>query len=439
MSLPKVAIVGRPNVGKSTLFNRLAGRMISIVDAQAGVTRDRLSTICQADNQYFEVVDTGGYGIKDLDDLGGEVERQITYALEQASLILFVVDVQTGITPLDRQLAHRLRCVEKPLLMLANKVDDEKHRPGASEFLALGFDKIICVSAGHGYGMSDLLEAIGRQLPDEQTAPAEPVMKIAIVGPRNAGKSTFINTLAGEDRVIVSEIPGTTRDAIDVRFELGGQPFLAIDTAGVRKKSRIKDSIEFYSLSRAERSVRRADVILLMIDAAEPVGQITKKLGGYIVENYKPCVIVVNKYDLAAGKASLEDYGDYLGKQLSGLRFAPIAMTSGRDGTNVRETIKLAGNLFEQASTRVPTGQLNAVIERIRTEKPPSSSKAKGIPRFYYASQIDICPPTIVLFVNDRQAYTEGYQRYLINRFRELLPFKEVPIRLLIRERTRST
>jgi GTP-binding protein len=244
--------------------------------------------------------------------------------------------------------------------------------------------------------------------------------------------------LAGEDRVIVSEIPGTTRDAIDVRFELGGQPFLAIDTAGVRKKSRIKDSIEFYSLSRAERSVRRADVILLMIDAAEPVGQITKRLGGYIVENYKPCVIVVNKYDLAAGKASLEDYGDYLGKQLSGLRFAPIAMTSGRDGTNVRETIKLAGNLFEQASTRVPTGQLNAVIERIRTEKPPSSSKAKGIPRFYYASQIDICPPTIVLFVNDRQAYTEGYQRYLINRFRELLPFKEVPIRLLIRERTRS-
>lgn len=446
MALPVVVIIGRPNVGKSTLFNRLAGRMISIVDPQPGVTRDRLSTVCQvgesADGEeggkYFELVDTGGYGIEDLDTIGPQVERQIGYALERAGLILFLVDAHTGINPLDRQLAKILRRLEKPMIPVANKVDNDRLRVEASEMLRLGFDNIECISAAHGYGISDLLDVIGQRLSTTEPAPAEPVMKFAIVGPRNAGKSTFINALAGEDRVIVSEIPGTTRDAVDVRFELDGKTFLAIDTAGVRKKRQIRDSIEFYGMARAERSIRRADVILLMLDASESVGQVTKKLAGYIIENYKPCLIAVNKWDLAAGRADIEDYGQYLGKQLPGLTFAPISLTCARDGTNVDQTVKLAMKLFEQASTRVSTGKLNAVVETIRKQRPPSASRAKGYPRFYYATQIDTHPPTIVLFVNDRAAYTPTYQRFVINRFRELLPFEEIPIRLLIRERTRK-
>ncbi len=421
------------------MFNRLAGRMISIVDAKAGITRDRLSVICHADDRYFELVDTGGYGIEDLDALGPEVERQIRFALDRADLIIFLVDVQSGITPLDRRVADILRREQVPVLVVANKVDDRVHEYAMHEFESLGLGVPQPISALHGTGISDLLEEVARRLPpsDEQ-APAEPIMQMAIVGPRNAGKSTFINTLAGEERVIVSEIPGTTRDAVDVRFQIGNRTFLAIDTAGVRKKGKIRESVDFYSYVRAERSIRRADVILLMVDASQPIAQITKKLAGYITENCKPCVIVINKWDLAVGKADIQDYAEYVEKTMPGLSFAPISLTCAKDAINVQETVKLAYKLFEQASTRVSTGQLNEAIEEIRKAKAPSGAKSKARPRFYYATQIGVRPPTIVLFVNDRQAFGEDYQRFIVNRFRDLLPFAEVPIRLMVRERTRS-
>jgi len=220
-----------------------------------------------------------------------------------------------------------------------------------------------------------------------------------------------------------------------VRFEIDGKTFLAIDTAGVMKKSSMKENVDFYSSVRAERSIRRADVVLLVIDAAETVGQVTKKLAGYIVENYKPCVIVVNKWDLAHGKADINDYQKYIEKMLTGLPFAPISLTCAMDGTNVRATIKLAEKIFQQASTRVSTGELNKAVEFIRSAKPPSSPRHKTYPKFYYATQIDVRPPTIVMFVNDVEAFDTEYQRYLINRMREILPFKEIPIRLLVRQR----
>jgi len=436
MSLPVVAIVGRPNVGKSTLFNRLAGRRISIVDAQAGVTRDRLSTLCRADDRYFELVDTGGYGIEDVDQLTRQIERQLRYAIAQATLILFLVDAHDAVTALDRRLAQILRAAAKPVLCVANKVDSPSHEPMVHEFAALGFDTPLPVSALTGRGITGLLQVVTGRLPDlEEGGPAEPIMKLAVVGPRNSGKSTFINALAGAERVIVSEIPGTTRDAVDVRFEMDGRTFLAIDTAGVRKKSKLKEPVDFYSFTRAERSIRRADVVLLLIDAALRVGQVTKNLAGYIVENYKPCVIVVNKWDLAVGKADIEDYGEYLAKMFPALRFSPICLTCATDGTNVRETVNTAYTLFQQACYRVPTAKLNEAIEQVRTIRPPSASRPRGHPKFYYATQVAIRPPTIVIFVNDVQAFTAEYQRFIANRFRELLPFAEIPIRLIVRER----
>lgn len=436
MSLPVVAIVGRPNVGKSTLFNRLVGRMISIVDDRPGITRDRLSEICQVDDRYFELVDTGGFGIEELDKLSEQVEKQIKLAIESADLVLFVVDAQAGITPLDSKLANILRTQNKPILLLANKADNKNLGYQSSVFLKFGMGEPMPISALHGMGKDALFEAVLERLSHELTAPPSPIMKLALVGARNVGKSTFINALAGQDRVIVSEIPGTTRDSVDVRFEIDGRTFLAIDTAGVMKKGKIREDVDFYSSVRAERSIRRADVVLLLIDAAERVGQVTKKLAGYITENFKPCVIVINKWDLAQGKADLEDYHDYIEKILPGMPYAPISLTSAHDGTNVRATIKLAESLFQQAKTRVSTGELNRAIEMIRDAKPPSASKKRGYPKFYYATQIDICPPTIVMFVNDADAFGTEYQRYVINRMREILPFKEVPVRLIIRQRS---
>jgi GTP-binding protein len=438
--LPIVPIIGRPNVGKSTLFNRLAGRMISIVDAVAGVTRDRLSIICQAADQYIELYDTGGYGIEDLDELGAQVERQIQFALAKADLIVFLVDAQAGAETLDREMAAILRKSDKPVMLVANKVDDAKHRSRAdAEFTSFGFGAPVYVSALHGEGMEYLLCEIAKRVPNpSDVVPTEPVMEMAIVGPRNAGKSTFINALAGEERVIVSEIPGTTRDSIDVRFEMDGRTFIAIDTAGVRRKTNLVNSLEFYGISRSERSIRRADVILLMLDAAAEVGQILKKLAGTIVSEHKPCVIVINKWDLAVGKAELEAYQEYIDKQLTGLRHAPICATCARDGVNVRETVQIAYKLFQQASQRLSTARLNEAIEEVRRRRPPTGSKARSIPRFYYATQIGTLPPTIVMFVNDKDAFTPEYQRYIVNSLRELLPFEEVPIRLLIRERGRG-
>ncbi|HEY3787280.1 MAG TPA: ribosome biogenesis GTPase Der, partial [Urbifossiella sp.] len=278
MSLPIVAIVGRPNVGKSALFNWLAGKRISIVDPTAGVTRDRVSTVVQSGERYFELMDTGGMGIVDIDNLTEDVEQQIQFAIDSAAVVVFVVDIRDGIAPLDEEVAARLRVVNKPVVFAANKADTDKLATFSGEFPRLGYGEPVLVSAEQKLGKQELFDAIVKKLPPDsgELPPADPALKLAIVGRRNVGKSTFINSLAEANRVIVSEVPGTTRDSIDVRFERDGKSFVAIDTAGVQKKATLANDIEYYSSHRAERSVRRADVVLQFFDARHRIGRVDK-------------------------------------------------------------------------------------------------------------------------------------------------------------------
>ncbi len=437
MALPVVAIVGRPNVGKSSLLNCVAKRRVSIVEPTAGVTRDRVShTISLSDDFYFEMVDTGGYGVEDPDQLTAHIERQIFIAVEQAALILFVVDAKDGIMPLDREVAERLRRYADRVVLIANKVDEPVQEPAAAEFARLGYGEPLPFSAVQRFGRSDLIALIAERLAGQAgRPPEEPIMKLAVVGRRNTGKSTFINALAGEERVIVSEKPGTTRDAIDVTFEQDGRIFVAIDTAGVRKKSKMADAIEYYGYTRAERSIRRADVVLLFIDAPAPVTQVDKKLAALVRAEYKPCVVVINKWDLAKGRASTADYGAYLSKVCPELDYAPMVFTTATENHNVDAAVDVAWSLFKQAGIRLGTGQLNAALSAILAERGPAAKRGAKRPRIYYATQVAAQPPTIVMFVNDPQALTQDYQRYLLNRMRDGLPFHEVPIKLLLRAR----
>jgi GTP-binding protein len=414
------------------LFNALAGRMISVVEPTPGVTRDRVSAIIEKNNCYFELVDTGGYGIVDADHLEKDVHQQIQRAIESADLVLFVVDIRDGIMSLDQTITRLLRKHNLKVLGVANKADAQSKFPEAGEFGRLGFGEFLCVSAKNNINKDVLLDTIIDRLKIVESAkPAEPVMRIAIVGKRNAGKSSIVNAIVGDDRVIVSETPGTTRDAVDIRFEKDGQTIVVIDTPGVKKKSKLADSIEFYSFVRATSSVRRADVVLLMIDATTPVSQPDKKLAQLIAEENKACIIVVNKWDLAKDSADTGQYEDYLTKLLPGLRHAPIAFTTASKGKNVKSVLDLAAELFKQATTWIPTPKLNRAFEIIK-ETQPGSSKI-GRPKIYYATQVAINPVTILMFVNKADLFDESYRRFVVSRLSDLLPIAEVPIRLFVR------
>jgi GTP-binding protein len=435
MALPVVAIIGRPNVGKSSLLNALAGQRISIVEPTAGVTRDRVSTIIGKDDRYFELVDTGGYGIVDSDRLSSHIEQQILQAMESANLVLFMVDIRDGLVPLDQTIAQLLRKNNLGVIGVANKADTAKMFPAAAEFAKLGFGDFLCVSVKNNLNKADLLDVIIDRLAHMETPkPVEPVMKIAIVGKQNVGKSTLVNAMVGAERVIVSETPGTTRDAVDVRFEKDGKTIVVIDTAGVRKKSKIVDSIEFYSYVRATRSIQRADVVLFMIDATVPVSQVDKKLARYIAGEYKSCIIVVNKWDLAKETAATEDYEEYLTKLLPGLKYAPLAFTTATEAKNVQSVLDLAAEIFKQTTTWIPTGKLNKAFEILKQEKITAARRGKnGWPKIYYATQIAVNPVTILMFVNRPELFEENYRRFIVNRLRTMLPIEEVPIRLLAR------
>jgi GTP-binding protein len=439
MPLPIVAIVGRPNVGKSSLLNFLAGRRISIVDPTEGVTRDRITTPIDVDGQMFELTDTGGYGVVDRDNLTADIERQIALGVEEAQLVLFVVDVKAGKVPLDTVVAEYLRGKNKPVLLVANKADGEKLALATADFFSLGFGEPVPVSCTTRQGKDRLLGEILKRVDFEAAEAEGPTeMKIAVVGKRNAGKSTLINTLAGRPRVIVSEVPGTTRDSIDVRFEREGKSFLVIDTAGVRKKAKItRDDLEFYAFHRAQRSIRRADVVFMLIDSTVDMGDVDQKLAGYISEEFRPCIIVINKWDLVTGKVTPEQYEEYIGKILNQLDYAPIAFISAKLEQNIDELIRLAQVMFEQASTRLSTSQLNGAVEEILALRGPSSPTAQKV-KVYYATQTDVKPPTLVLFVNNPDLITTEYRRFFVRQLRERLPFSEVPIKLHVRGHHRS-
>lgn len=436
MAIPQVAIVGRPNVGKSSVFNWLAGRRIAIVDDVAGVTRDRISQLIQHDDRYFELIDTGGIGIEDVDHLTAEIEQQIQLAIDSADVILFVVDTRSGITPLDELVAERLRAVDKPILCLANKTDDFKLDPQADEFYRLGRGKLVKISVHQGKNKEALLRLIHERLPEVGDEPeaAALEMKVALVGRRNVGKSTFINSLISAERMIVSEVPGTTRDSVDVRFEMDGKSFLAIDTPGLRKTKSVRTDIEFYGLQRAQRSVRRADVVLMLFDASQRISKVDKQLCHYIAEQYRPCVFVVNKWDLMVEHMPTERWVDYLRDNFRTMHHVPIAFITGKTGKNMKALLNHAQMLFKQSRKRVGTGELNRLLRRALEHHPPPLHKHRR-PKIYYATQVSVQPPTIVLMCNMPAAFPPTYRRYLLSVLRDHLEFPEVPIKLYLHRR----
>jgi GTPase len=433
-SIPSVVIVGRPNVGKSSLLNCLARQRIAIVDPTAGVTRDRLSAVIEHNERLFELWDTGGIGTPD--DLAAEVESQIESALERADVVLFLVDAQQGLIPLDKEIGARLRRLRRPVLLVANKVEHPKHEAAAAEFYTLGFGAPAFISALNANGRTDLLDALTGLLPETHTRPSAPILRLAVVGRQNVGKSTLVNTLVGEQRVIVSDIPGTTRDAVDVRFEYKGLTFVAVDTAGLKRQSQGGTSIEFYGLVRAYRAIRRCDVALLMIDSSSEISRVDKRLASAIEESSKPCIITVNKWDRIGAKFTTEQYVDYLSAHLRGLSFAPLSFISAKENTNIERTLDLAQALFKQANRQVGTPEVNDVLHGAAEAKAPEGSHGKH-PRLFYGTQIAVAPPTFLIFASHPQLISAQYTRYLANYFRQHLPFPEVPLRIVYRARTR--
>ncbi len=431
--LPVVAIVGRQNVGKSSLLNAMSGRRISIVDPMPGVTRDSVNVIVAHRGTAFELVDTGGIGLSKHDPFHDEIERQIERAIAEAEVILFLVDVQESLTPLDREAAGRFR--GKKIIIVANKADNTELERGTSEFFDLGMGEAFPVAAAHRRNIRELLDRVAALLPPAPLP--ERGLRVAVVGKRNVGKSTFVNALAGEERVIVGERPGTTRDAVDVAIERDGRRYVLVDTAGLRRKQKVEDSVEFFSRVRAEEAIARADAVVFMIDAMMKVTEEDKRIGARIEEEKKPCSVVLNKFDLVPKDRSPDEFAAYLEKTLPVLRYAPLSMVSATRGERVWEALEICGELHAQAGVRVPTPELNRALEAaVRTRSP--SGRGPRAARLYYATQRGIHPPRFLVFVNEPRAFAPDYVRYLENKLREFLPFREVPIRLELRGRRRK-
>lgn len=433
MTLPRIVIIGRPNVGKSSLLNVLARQRVSIVDATPGITRDRVAVEITEEDTTFELVDTGGIGIVDRDDLEDVVETQIQVAVACADKILFVTDGKAGLTPHDHTIADRLRRLKQPVHLVVNKIDHGGLTPNMFEFTGLGMGEPLPVSALEKRGLQVLMAQIVDGLPPTEKLP-DPELKIALVGKRNVGKSTFLNTLANEDRVIVSEVPGTTRDAVDVRLDIKKKHLILIDTAGLRRKKQISGSVDFYSQNRTLKAVKRSNVVFFLLDATTDISKIDKKLSSMIVEEGKPCIVIVNKWDLveASGKnVSTKDYEKYIGDHLRGLHFAPIVFMSAKERMNINGPMRVAFSLLEQAVQRVGTGDLNRFMATLR----PAPRKQHRKPKLYFATQADINPPVFVFFVNVMEAFTPAYKRYLASQLRKQFGFPEIPLKLVFRRR----
>lgn len=442
----RVAIVGRPNVGKSSLFNRLMGRRVAIVHDQPGVTRDRLAGICKTGKDPFEIIDTGGIGDAPDPDFAEATHVAAQAAIASADLLLFVVDGRAGLTPLDRELAAMLRAGGRPLILIINKIDQEMHESLSSDFFQLGFPEVLTVSAAHGRGTIDLLEKIGDKLggmealePEDLDAP-----RLAIVGRPNVGKSSLLNRLLGEERSIVSNISGTTRDALDVHCELGGEPYILVDTAGLRHRSRPDTSVEVFSAMRSEEAIRRADAGLLVIDATEGVTSQDKRIAGMLQESFKACIILLNKWDLVrkedGGRASQGEQADVIRKDLFFLDYAPVVCLSAKTGQHLSRVFAELKDVRKEAETRIPTGELNRFFRDMFDQHPPPSKSGKRF-KLLYATQVvsetlrPFNAPEFLLFVNDPDLITDSYREYLFNQFRERWPFPGLPIRLRMRGR----
>lgn len=436
---PIVAIVGRPNVGKSTLFNRIAGERISIVEDTPGVTRDRIYAEAEWVSKYFTIIDTGGIEPDSEELIPKKMREQAQLAMEMADVILFVVDGKAGLTPADRDVALLLMKTRKPVILVVNKVDNRSLPDDFYDFYELGFGEPVPVSSSIGLGTGDLLDEVVKNFPQEaETEKEEDIIKVAIVGKPNAGKSSILNKLIGEERVIVSPIAGTTRDAIDSYIEIQGRKYLFIDTAGIRKKSKIYENVEKYSVIRSYAAVERADVVLIVIDAAEGISEQDSKIAGLAHDSGKASLVIVNKWDLIEkDHRTMNEFTAKIREELPFMPYSPLLFVSAETSQRLHKIRENIDAVFEQAQKRVSTGVLNDVIgEAVMMNQPPSD-KGKRL-KIYYGTQVGIKPPTFALFVNEKKLFHFSYQRYIENQLRENFGFEGTPIRIYIREKERK-
>ncbi|MBN2471127.1 MAG: ribosome biogenesis GTPase Der [Anaerolineae bacterium] len=450
---PMVALVGRPNVGKSTLFNRLVGSRKAVVDSIPGTTRDRLQDEADWNGVTFTVVDTGGIeiyqpkGTRDESPLAEgsidfvpQIRAQALIAMEEAEVIVMLVDAIEGVTAADQEVAEILRRTNKPVLIAANKADNQIRRDNAVEFYGLGLGEVFPVSALHGTGSGDLLDAIVKELknapaPDYDIDPDDDTLKIAIVGRPNVGKSSLINALLGEERAIVSPVAGTTRDAIDTRLTWEGVPVLLIDTAGIRRRGKVAPGVEKYSVLRANKAIQRADVVLLVLDAVDGITVQDTHIAGMVLEEFKSVVVVVNKWDAVDKDTfTINEYTEKIQQELNFLPYVPILFISAKTGRRVHQVIPTASRIQEERLVRIPTSELNRIVREAVDRHAPPSKAGKRL-KIYLAQQVRTDPPTLLFHVNDTRLVHFTYERYLENRIRKHYPFTGTPLRLTFRPR----
>jgi len=440
MPKPIVAVVGRPNVGKSTLFNKIVGRRIAIVEDTPGVTRDRIYAESEWNGRAFTVIDTGGIEPYSKDDILAQMRAQAQIAIDTADVILLVVDVKEGMTATDKDVANMLQRSKKPILLVCNKSDTPGDPPlQMYDFYNLGIGEPIPVSSVHGLGFGDLLDQVVWNFPpDDGEEIDEDIIKVAVVGKPNAGKSSLINKILGEDRVIVSPIAGTTRDAIDTYYERGEDKFLFIDTAGMRKRGKVDENIERYSVMRALGSVDRADVTLIMVDATEGVTEQDTKIAGYAHDEGKACIIAINKWDLIEKDTkTMDNFRMEVQEKLAFMLYAPILFISAKNGLRIDKLFEMAKYVANQNATRISTGMLNDVINDATARVQPPSDKGRRL-RIYYVTQASVKPPTFIVFVNEKKLAHFSYIRYIENQLRKTFGFEGTPIRFIIREKEKE-
>ena len=438
MSKPVVAIVGRQNVGKSTLLNRLAGRRIAIVEDLPGTTRDRIQVNISWQDTDLLLVDTGGLEAEPQSAIDQGVKEQVQVAIAEADAIIYLVDVRNGVTPYDQEIADILRRAGKPVVVAANKADNAALESRALEFHELGLSgEPLAISAYHGRGTDELLDRVIDLLPSSPPVDTEPeAIKVTIVGRPNVGKSMLLNALLGEERAIVTDTPGTTRDAIDTVFDFQGQSVLVIDTAGIRRRGRWGVGVERYSVIRAQQAIDRADIALLVIDATEPMTAQDMHIAGYIQEAVKGIVLIVNKWDLVADK-NVTEWSRSIRNHLKFMPYALVQYTSAKSGQGVDEIMPLVCQVYEERHKRIPTAVVNTVVRQaIAAHHPPSAGSRRL--KILYATQADVNPPTFVFFVNDAKLMHFSYRRYLENKLRQSFGFVGTPIRIVLRNRGES-
>ena len=439
MQKPLVAIVGRPNVGKSTLFNRLVGHRIAIVEDTPGVTRDRIYQDAEWLNYAFTLIDTGGIEPANEDTISLQMQRQAELAIETADVIIFLVDGREGMTSADMDVAELLRRSKKPVVLVVNKVDTPKFEESMYEFYALGLGDPVTVSAAQGLGLGDLLDEVVRDFPKGLESEETLRVNIAVVGKPNVGKSSLVNALLGEERTIVSDIPGTTRDAIDTPFERNGHFYTIVDTAGIRRKRSVEDeTIERYSVIRSLAAIRRADVVLIVCDASQGLSEQDVRIAGYAHEEGKASVLIVNKWDIIEKDThTMTAFKKALATDLTFMSYVPMLFISAKNGQRVNKVLEQVDAVYAQALRRIATGQLNDTVREAVMMNDPPSDKGKSL-KIYYATQVSVQPPTFIIFVNDMDILHFSYERYLENYFRKTFGFEGTPIRLFFRNRKKD-